>query len=254
MSYVNQNVNAPEYTGKFQTTKDYILYSLGWPLIRVELEDSHLTLAIVEAVTLWYKRSGLVNYSVEVVTPNENIVDIPDGLNPNTIKDVLFNPGLMDSFSRGLVMAGDEDVLGKYVFPQHSFNNLLDNFDMVGYYLFTQRLEDFRKLVGIDRTWEILNKQIALYPAGASFDKVGIVYRAVPEDIALESEEWIKRYALAKAKHMLATVRGKLSGFDVTGGNIGADADTLRSEAKEEMAELKEELNLQQMPLPFMAV
>lgn len=254
MSYINQNVNAPEYAGKFQVVKDYILLSLGWPLIRVELEDQHLTLAIIDAITKWYKRSGTIEYSLEIVTPQNGIIDIPPHINPVTIKEVIFNPNLMDSFAKGLVMAGDEDAFGKYVFPQAGFNNLLSNFDMVGYYLFTQRLEDFKKLVGIDRTWERQGGKIILYPQGADFATAGIVFRKVPEEIELVSEDWIKRWSLAKSKHMLATVRGKLSGFETSGGNIAGDYADLRSEAKEEMTELMEELNLHQMVLPIMAV
>lgn len=249
MSYVEQRVDGPSYTGKFQPIKDYILFSLGYPLVRIELEDRHLTLAIIDAITLWYKKAGTIEYSYRKVIPNGNIVTIPADIRPVTIKDVLFQPTLVDSFNRGLIMSGDEDVLGKYVFPQQSFNNLLDNFDMVGYFMFTQRLEDFKKIVGIDRFWDIMNGQIMLYPAEASFSEVAIVYRALPEEIEINSEQWIKEYALAKAKHMLATVRGKMTGFQAAGGNLAGDADTLRSEAKEEMQNLRQELDGLQRPL-----
>jgi hypothetical protein len=254
MSHVNLRVDAPEYKGKFQAIKDYILFSLGWPMVRVELEDRHLTLAIIDAITLWYKKAGYIEYNYRIAIPNGNIVPIPADIRPVTIRDILFNPQLVDSFSRGLVMSGDEDELGKYVFPMQGFNNLLANFDMVGYYMFTQRLDDFRKIVGIDRWWDIMNGQIHLYPAAASFPEIAIVYRALPEEAEIESENWIREYALAKAKHMLATVRGKLTGFQVAGGNLSGDADTLRSEAKEEMAALRTELDSLQRPLPLLQV
>ena len=76
----------------------------------------------------------------------------------------------------------------------------------------------------------------------------------VPETEEIEAEQWIREYALAKAKHMLATVRGKLTGFQVAGGSLSGDADTLRSEAKEEMATLKAELDQLQRPLPLLQV
>ena len=119
----------------------------------------------------------------------------------------------------------------------------------MSYYLFTQRLEDFKKLVGIDRSWEIMNGQIHLFPASATFEQVGILYRRIPEDAELEAEQWIKEYALAKAKHILGTVRGKMSGFQATGGNFSGDAAELKAEAKEEMTALRTELDLLQRPL-----
>ena len=254
MSYIDQKVDSPQYVGKFQTIKDYILLSLGWPMIRVELEDRHLMLAIIDAMTLWYKKAGTVEYNYRVVYPSTNLVDIPPDIRPSTIQSVLFQPTLVDSFARGLIMSGDEDELGKYVFPQAGFNNLLENFDMVGYFMFTQRLADFQKMVGIDRSWDILNGQIVLFPAGAVYQEVAIVYRAVPEEIEFQSEQWIKEYALAKAKHMLATVRGKMTGFSIAGGNLSGDADVLRTEAKEEIAALRVELDLLQRPLPLMQI
>lgn len=251
MSYVDLRVDSPAYQGKFQVIKDYILLSLGWPMIRIELEDRHLMLAILDAVNLWYKKAGTNEYSYRIVAPTLNIIPIPSDIRPSTIRDVLFNPQLVDSFARGLIMSGDEDELGKYVFPTQGFNNLLANFDMVGYFLFTQRMEDFKKMVGIDRSWDIMNGEIHLYPAAAHFQEAAIMYRTLPEEAEIEAEQWIREWALAKSKHMLATVRGKMTGFQVAGGNLSGDADTLRSEAKEEMAALKIELDSYQRPLPI---
>lgn len=254
MSYVDLKPDSPAHTGKFQTIKDYILLSLGWPTIRVELEDRHLVLAILDAINLWYKKAGTIEYDFRVVEPTKNIIPIPDDIRPSTIKEVLFNPQLVDSFARGLIMSGDEDELGKYVFPQAGFNNLLENFDMVGYFMFTQRLEDFKKMVGIDRSWDIMNGEIHLYPAQALFREAAIVYRALPIEREIESEQWIREWSLAKSKHILATIRGKMTGFQIAGGNLAGDADVLRSEAKQEMADLRIELDLLQRPLFIMQV
>lgn len=255
MSYIDQRVDSPQYAGKFQVIKDYVLMSLGWPMVRVELEDRHITLAIIEAITMWYKKSGTVEYDLRVVAPDGNIVAVPDDIRPVTIRDVIFAPEMVDTFSRGLIMSGDEDDIGRYVFPVQGWMNLLDNFDMVGYYLFTQKLEDFRKLLGIEKMWDFQGpRNIVLFPAGAKFSQVGILYRAVPEDIEIEAEQWIKEWALAKSKHMLGTVRSKMSGFQVAGGNVSSDGDALKAEAKEEMAALRQELDSYQRPLPIMQI
>ncbi len=256
MGYVEQRVDHPSYAGKYQVIKDYVLMSLGWPMVRVELEDRHIMLAIIEAITKWYKKAGTVNYSMRVVgVDGGNLVTIPDDIRPMTIVDVIFMPQIVDTFSRGLIMSGDEDDIGRYVFPIQGWMNLLDNFDIVGYYLYTQKLEDFRKTLGIEKMWDFQGeRQIVLFPAGATETQVGLLYRTVPEDAEIEAEQWIKEWALAKSKHMLGTVRSKMSGFQVAGGNVSSDGDALKAEAKEEMAALMAELDSYQRPLPIMQV
>jgi len=252
MSYISQSV--ADYKDRFQTIKDYILMSLGYPVVRVEVTDDILAMAIMDAITRYYDRAAH-DLNIEIVTVGaNNIVTIPSTIKPSMIENVVFPSSVMDSWTRGMFVTGTEDIFGKYVIPQQSWTNILDNFDMVGYYLFLQRMEDFTKLVGIDRHWEIINGDIYLYPADATINEVGLLYKATKSDESLETTNWVKDWALAKTKYTLGIIRRKMSGFQTAGGNIAADGEALVSEAREEMAALKESLNLSQKPLPFIQI
>jgi hypothetical protein len=53
--YISQNVKFKIYQNRFENIKNYILYNLGYPVIRVELTEQHFLLSIIEAVGLFYK-------------------------------------------------------------------------------------------------------------------------------------------------------------------------------------------------------
>jgi hypothetical protein len=250
MSYISQSL--ADYNNRFKDLKDYILYSLGWPVVRVELVPEHLNLAIMDAVTLYYDKAANDVDCVIVSAINDGIVDIPEGIKPQMIENVIFQQNLIDGFAKGMYISGTEDALGKYVLPFQSWQTILDNFDMVGYYSYLMRLEDFKKALGIDRTWDIMNGKIYLYPRDVQHDRVGIVYKSTFSDEILETEWWIKEYSLARAKFLLGMIRRKMSGFQTAGGNIANDGADLVNEAKEEMTVLKEKLDKLQKPLPIL--
>ena len=250
--YVSQVIS--DYNDRFSNIKDFVLYSLGWPVIKVELTPEALNIAIMDAVTKYYDRAAMPLAMRLVTVEDGNVVTIPTDIKPSKIENVIFPEEIVDSFSRAMMVTGTEDALGKYVIPLQSWDSLLQNFDMVGYMMFLMRLEDFKKLVGIDRTWDIANGKLHLYPVAARMQQCGIVYKDNMSDEEMESEIWVRNWALAKAKHMLGTIRSRMSGFQVGGGNIGVDGDALKAEAKEEMGALEEELRGLQKPLPIMQI
>ena len=64
------------------------------------------------------------------------------------------------------------------------------------------------------------------------------------ENINSIGKQWIRRFALALSKETLGQIRGKFGGnIPIPGDNISLNASDLLSQAKEEQAALKEELN-----------
>ena len=55
-------------------------------------------------------------------------------------------------------------------------------------------------------------------------------------------KQWIRRYALALTKEMLAQVRGKFGSIPIPGESVILNAGELMSQAKEEQTLLREEL------------
>jgi hypothetical protein len=62
------------------------------------------------------------------------------------------------------------------------------------------------------------------------------------ENINAIGKHWIRRYALAVAKGMLAEVRSKFAVIPIPGESVTLNGADLRSQSKEEIAALKEEL------------
>jgi hypothetical protein len=63
------------------------------------------------------------------------------------------------------------------------------------------------------------------------------------ENINSIGKQWIRNYALALSKEMLGQIRGKLGNIPIPGNTVTLNGSDLLSQAKEEKATLKEELN-----------
>jgi len=55
---------------------------------------------------------------------------------------------------------------------------------------------------------------------------------------------WIRKYTLALAKELLGIIRSKYASMPLPNGEVSLDGEALKSEGREEKANLLEELNL----------
>jgi len=285
---INPNVEAPQYQGDgYGNLKNYILMNLGYPIVRVELTEKQIIQCIIDALTLYTKYCGEIEYKMIVAYPQNgnNYVEIPDDpdynefptqkehdpfndpndqptiitkpkLKHTSIVDVIFSNNTLDRLGKALFTGGLTGGFDDYVLPLNNYlsagSSYISDFDITNYYLYVQKLEDFKKAMGMKQTWEIINNKIYLYPADFHwYEPVGIIYKpAVTEEMA-EQENWIKEYALARAKIILGRIRAKLSGFNSGGINIAADGESLISEGREEANALKEQLMSMSAVMPF---
>ena len=67
-------------------------------------------------------------------------------------------------------------------------------------------------------------------------------------------KQWIRKYALAISKEMLAQVRGKFAAVPIPGDSVTLNASELASQAKEEQNNLKEELKALLDELTYAAI
>lgn len=252
--YINQDVNGSEYTNHYTNLKNYVLYSLGYPLVRVELTEEHIRTAIIDALTM-YHRYATVDYSFLHISITENPFDMPAGLNKELIVDILFPSSFFDSLGSGIAAGG---FVGEFegsvipVFNQQGIINIFTQFNLPLYYAYLQRLEDIKRIVGIDKMWEVLDNKIYLFPINQPVQDVGILYKGTLTESEAEEQIWIKRYALACAKQMLGTIRSKFSGITAAGSNLSADGEALKTEAAAEKDKLEIELKGMQRPLPIL--
>ena len=74
------------------------------------------------------------------------------------------------------------------------------------------------------------------------------------DNINSMGKQWIRKYALAISKEMLAQVRGKFAAVPIPGDSVTLNASELASQAKEEQNNLKEELKALLDELTYAAI
>jgi hypothetical protein len=118
--------------------------------------------------------------------------------------------------------------------------------------MYRQKLKDIQKSLAIDRTWEILDNKIKVFPSRFAMTTptdIGIVHGRILSIDEIEQEDWIRDYCVAKSKTILGGNRMKLSGYSLAGQSVSTDGEALKSEGKEKMAELMEQIK-QMRPAP----
>jgi hypothetical protein len=232
----------PYWKDNFKFLKGYIMQSLGHPIIRIELSETMLIQGIHDAIAQYFKYGGdITSIDFELVNLTEgNIVTIPDHIEKNLIKDVVFSE---NSNAFGFINPIDEGVYA--TLPMSSFLNINGGTLELGqYYMARQQLEDANLITGRKRTWEFIGDQIRIFPGRitAEISAVGILYGKIPLPEVIESDDWVRRYSVSSAKIMLGTIRRKFSGFAAAGGQGGSDGSELVNEGKQEQTDLIQEL------------
>ena len=218
------------------------MQALGHPIIRIELSESMLIQGIHDAISQYFKYGGdITSIDLELVgVSNTNEVIIPDHIDVNLIKDVIF-PENSNAF--GFVNPIDEGIYA--TLPMSSFININGGtLDLGQYYMARQQLEDANLITGRKRSWEFIGGKIMIFPSriGQEVSTVGLLYGKIPLPDEIESDDWIRRYSISSAKIMLGTIRRKFSGFAAAGGQGSSDGADLINEGKQEQVDLIQEL------------
>ncbi len=237
------------WTSNFRNLRDYILLSLGYPIIRVELTEMHLNLAIRNSLVTWLNYESLDLYTLYTNYDSEGYAIIPNGVNMETglIHDVIFE----GTGSYGFFGAVSP-LESQYIGINQPF--LLADFDLVYYYQQRAKLEDMNQLLGLQRTWDIIDKKIKVYPSGrnATSTRIAILYCPVPEPDILEQDSFIQEMSVAESKILLGTIRGKFSSYSFGGSGTQTDGEQIKSDGKETKEKLIEDIKLRRRPLPMM--
>lgn len=242
--------DTPFWKDNFNDLKNYIKLSLGIPIVRAELHPFHYCLAIYNAIAEYVKLKEMTLHVADLSPDDNGFCELPDDIDGNKIesgliRDVFFRTYGLQSNLEGY--AYDEYLLWPGIYEPNLDSGI--TFDFVKYYMVKQNLEDFRITTGIDRTWEYLSGGIQLYPAGADHTDAKVLYGTFPTIEDIESEDFVRRWAVAEAQLILARNRNKFSGFAAPGGNATSDAADLRQEAQDTMTQLKESVTRPVVPI-----
>jgi hypothetical protein len=241
---------SPFWKDNFNFIKEYLMTQLGYPLIRVELTENHLITATHDAISQYLKYDGNNSIYMEKFTPDSNnFIQLPDHINTGLVRDVFFETN-DNIFSTSLPTDGGVTV-------GLPLNNIFDVsmgfLDLTKYYMARMSLSNADNILGVDRNWEILNGGIKIYQTkNKLYNNVGVLFAKFLLPIEFEGDDWIRRFALARCKIMLGTIRRKFSGFAAAGGSASVDGDALISEGKTEETDLITEIKESRPGLPMM--
>jgi hypothetical protein len=232
-------------------TKRYILLTLGYPNVEVELCDEQLETCIRDAISD-FQRFNLLNLTRYWKIPLQN--GVPEYLLPTdlrVVRDVVtFKLSQFDA-----IFGADLIINPIYM------RNTRDAYqDILTFWLSEANFQMQKRVYGLETSWDIIenNSRIRLQPCPAS-DRMAIIkgsYYPEPQTIDARAlgtkDELFRRLCLARAKMILGLIRGKrTSGINTGQGVVTLDGDTLRQEGQAMLDAAKEELKLSGKPLGF---
>jgi len=233
-----------------ETIRSYILGTLGYPTVRVELTNFQIKLAIDEAVTFmsYHAPMWTNQFLVFDASAGQNTYELPQYV-MNNLEYVVYKKSLLT------IQAQSNTLEFDFFIKYFQDNFLFSDFSVGEFYMLQTHIEQIRKILSQEGTWDVIdNKYLQLSPfPSATPDPVIVIYRGISSDtIHPAYRNWIQRYATAKAMITLGLVRGKYASLPSPGGGASLDGKELREEGKMAMDELKRELieDLEE-PVPF---
>lgn len=234
--------------------KQYILRKLGAPVIKINIADEQLEDAIDDALLFYtehhfdgvervylvhtFTAQDIVNRYVEVSPLVQSVVRV---VNPETITRL--NDGLFDARYQFML----SEVFNITSANMIDYDNAMKQIELVDKIVgkgVPVRFNKNKRRIEMDIDWtEIYAGKTLMFEC----------YRALDPDEweAVFEDRWLKKYATALAKYQWGQNLSKFTGVQLPGG-ITLDGVTIKTEAKEEITLLEEELKEgYQMPLGF---
>jgi len=216
---------------------------LGGQMVDVELDPEHYSLSIDKSFDKYRQRSE--NSVEEAFVPLAVATDTSEYTLDDSVVDVY------DIYRRG---SGTLTGNGADIEPFESayLNSYLLNSGRAGgmatFDALAQHRETLGKMFGeqIMFTWNTVTKKLFLQRKIKAIDTYYLhVYKHRTDEELLKdpySGPWLKEYALAQAKLMLAEARGKFNTIAGPQGGTSLNADALRNDAQMSLDKLEDDL------------
>lgn len=230
--------------------KEWILISLGYPLITVELTDEQLNFCIANAIEFYTKYAYFqpkyltIDFSKRPYEHNKGI-NLKE-LNIASIKEISV-PGDNMFASGGDLFWSPYSFMGQGqgAFPFNNRGNLPSMGGWVTWHAVNEYMDLVKRCTGSnpDFQYDKDTGYLKLMPEPPNRDHnnwVLITAQCIPPYEILYGNEYIRRICLANAKILLGTIRKKFSSVQLIGGG---NLDTsIGDEGKEELDKIKEEI------------
>jgi len=218
-----------------------ILDDLADEGVDVELSDRQIDMAIRRALQLYTKHNPLSQwFNLGIIGPTKTAVISFPNVGLAGIVDVVFDD--IDPQTRPYVMPSTYEMRWGIRGPRLFFE----------LHVAERRMERFAG-ESPDWYWEPTQQLLYIYTPTRAVKVMGLILKQVTlEDIKPQQEEDFEKLCVGHAKFLLARILGKYGSIPGAQGEITTDADTLRAESKEEIAEIRERLerSLKSVPPP----
>lgn len=238
-----------EFNRFYTIVRDFIKARLGYPVVRVELSDFQILTAIDEAISkLDYHAPDWCLQFVTFRTKNgKNLYELPS---------FVMNNFRFCAYKRHLLsIARQSNTIENDFFIKYFQENFLFNqFAVSDFLLMKMQLEQIRKVLSRDGTWDVINgRYLQLYPTPMS---VGDEEEVVVEFKALDTDtlhpyfiSWVQRFSTAISKVILGQIRGKFAQLPSPQGGATLNGPALVKEGQAEQQALITDL-LQEIEEP----
>lgn len=229
--------------------KQWIVRRLGGPVACVELDDSQLEDAIGEARQWFAAKKGvdrditldLFSGQVEYTMPEDcdAVIDVAFQVSPLDIS-LIFAPH---------IIADEKIPYNAFAAPSSAglYSSLVQSL---------QYVEMAKKILNAERNWLYFPHKniLLLLPNPKGGGKAFVEYKSsciTLEHLPARDQEFIRRYALAWAKHDLGMIRTKYSSWPTAQGQTQLNGTMLIDQAVKEMEKLEDQLYDSAKPMPF---
>jgi hypothetical protein len=232
-------------------TKRYLLLTLGYPNVEVELCDEQLETCIRDTISAFMRYGALSLLRYWRIPLQNGVAEYALPLDLRVVRDVVtFKLSQFDA-----IFGADLIINPIYM------RNTRDAYqDILTYWLSEANFDMQKRVYGLETSWDIVegNTRIRLQPAPAS-DRLAIIkgtYAPDPATIDARAigtkDELFRRMCLARAMMILGRIRGKrTSGINTGQGVVTLDGDQLRTEGQAMLEKAEEEVKNTGRPLGF---
>ena len=215
---------------------EYVKFSLGAPVICVELDDEQLRKLIEQALGIYGTYKPVEKFGSLSVLVSQQKYSLTEAQVGRGIIEV-FRPDLF----RHAISLEQFDV-----FKYHTY---LPNLDPGDYYQERVWWKEVRRSAGSDDDWEFIENPtgggtLYISPIPAQSFTLTYIYITDPtlSEVPVSDDDWIKDYILAMAMQVLGRIRRKFSGVQGAETSIDLDGADLVREGAELRKDMEEYL------------
>jgi hypothetical protein len=229
--------------------KDYVLLMLGAPVVKIELNEQNLDLAINQSLKIFEDYAGREYYDYYTfnTVPGKSVYKMPD--NVGLIRNVFYKEQGSFSFQAS-DLGGVIPV--EYFYPGGAYSNIQGGlinpmqpiWGRMGEWILYKQYENMYSRTSSNiGGWEWVSDMgwVKLYPTPCACQQVSVHYLQKCKDWR-EVTQAMQEGALAHAIIMLGHIRGKYAQPPGPGGGMALDGDYMRQKGWELKDKWQEEL------------